>query len=1361
MKRTVLILFITLFSYQIVLALNKIIFNKITVNQGLSHSDVNAIVQDKDGFIWLGTYNGLCRYDGKNIVTFKTENSGLSNNRILSLHVGQDSILYIGTEVGGLNFYNPNTGKIKPIKNASPRLSLSNNEAINAIFSDRAGNIYICSDIGISLVKKNKDIFLKSYLIKDRKENIISACELDGNRLLLGTNRGLLIFNKKDQTYTSVLRDKFNQYVNVIRKKADHDFLIGSSEGLYEYQAHKRVINKVASVAPLSILIDKQKNIWIGSANDGLHLFDFNMKFRRAFKSDISTPNSISGNVIRSLYDDASGVLWIGTISDGVSTTNITDKKIELYTIENWKKDALVQSNIITFFEDRRNILWIGTRTDGLSIMNLKNRQIKHVEVENKSNLKDVSAFYQDHLGALWIGTWQGLYRVSRNQTDNIWSISELKLESISTELSHSNVSIFKIIKDRDNHLWLSTSNGVYQYIPEVGNYYAGKFINYKHDPLNENSIQDNFVTDLLYDTKSKNKTIWVGTRRGVSRIIVKEEKVLIEGIALSVSKKSAGEFVSVIHQDKKNQIWIATLGGGLHKMISALSERKPRFISYKAETHAFPTNELESLLEDEHGMFWIGGNGIMKFNPENGKIKHYRNKDRLQSNSFKIWSAVSLTSGEMVFGGVNGFNIFHPDSLADNLIVPKVLLTGLKVFSQELQVGDKINDDIILNRSIFRTDEITLSYASNSLTFEFAALHFTSPQDNLYKYKLIGFDDDWHYAKGFQNFGVYTNLKHGRYKFLVYGSNSDGIWSSKPAVLEVEIKPPFWKTSWAYLFYVALVSFLLYLFRLSSLKKLANQHILEMEKKMRESEQMSFDNKIKFFTDVSHEIKTPLSLISVPVEELLSTAHIGSSTRRKLNMVNRNISRLMSLVEQILDFRKYESNMMKLEITEVNIKNFINELIILFQPLADSKQVHIEVDFEIGQEFYFFDAGKIEKVVLNLLSNALKFSPNQSKLEIACHDDQYFLYVSVNDNGIGIHENELNMIFEPFYQAENNNISGGTGIGLSLSKYIIDQHHGEISVSSSIDDGTTFSIKIPKGQDYFQGSEMIHAKGFKDKLEGTKSLSVEDARNEGTVEDFYHEYNKEATIIIVEDNDDFRNYMAQLLSPRYHTILIGNSACAYEIIVTEQPDLVITDVLMPEMTGLELCSKIKNDTTTAHIPVMMLTARNLLSHEIDGYETGADAYVPKPFNLKLFKARVDTLIKTSRRIKGFLSNSIDIEPSKVSVSTYDQNMLKKCLAIIEEHMHKPSFGVETLCKEMGMSRPQLYRKIKLLTGLSAVQFIRTIRLKRAAQILANDNTSVSDIMYKIGINNSSYFSKIFKEEFGILPKQFSNKNKS
>ena len=647
----------------------------------------------------------------------------------------------------------------------------------------------------------------------------------------------------------------------------------------------------------------------------------------------------------------------------------------------------------------------------------------------------------------------------------------------------------------------------------------------------------------------------------------------------------------------------------------------------------------------------------------------------------------------------------------------------------------------------------VTLDYDQNNITFEFAALHYASPSHNTFRYKLEGFDEEWNFTDASKAYGVYTNLPHGTYKLIVYGANSDAIWNSVPAELDLVIEPPFWHTKLAYALYIGAFILFLYLFRRSAVRKSERRHQREMENQLHIEQEKSLNNKLKFFTDISHEIKTPLSLIVAPVEELISNPMLGNTTRTKLKLINQNVKRLMTLVEQIMDIRKYDNNVMKLKVGEIDLSLFIEEIVMLFKPAIRRKNIVIKCDLREHMMAYV-DKEKFEKVIVNLLSNALKFTSENGYIRISCEETEFNFIICVEDSGDGIVKADLEKVFDRFYQSSNIGTRGGTGIGLSLARYIVEQHKGKIWVDSEPGKGAKFYIQLLKGRAHFEEGEILERQ--QDSSDGIQyEVLEEDILKEEEASEVGVQMYKDATILIAEDNGALCTYLKQVLDKEYTVITAPDGQTAYETALTELPDLIITDIVMPGMTGIELCDKIKTNINTSHTPVLILTARDMLSYEIEGYATGADAYVTKPFSLKLLRTRIKNLILSRRCMKEMFRTQLILEPSEITVSTSDERLLSKCLEVVEMNMHNPEFGVNELGREVGISRPQLYRKIKSLTGLSAVQFIRSIRLKRAAQILAKDNSSVSEVMYSVGINNLSYFSKIFKEEFGYLPKQF------
>lgn len=1362
----IVILFIT--NYLLLSNVNYAVFANLSVDKGLSHSDVTDITQDQIGFIWFATYNGLCKYDGNEIKIYRIDNSKLSNNRIQCLYAGKDSLLYIGTETGGLNIYNSASDSFQSyLHQYEDKTTISSNTILH-LFEDMQQNIWACTNNGISKVVQDgpNKISFKSFYPSCNDKRITSGCALNSETLLLGTGNGALQLNTKTGECMPFHSDKIKNYVHTILKRSStNDILLGTKNGLFKYDPDRDEVSYISDQEALSAIEDSKGNIWIGTRNNGLCFLNRDLQIIQTFQADISVPNYITNNEIKSLFEDRSGILWIGSIGDGAFKMNLASKPIKYYTIENRVEGRVTYTKTITFIEDRNNLLWIGTRGRGIEILDRKTGRRINLIDSKKMNIRpeDISAFYQDRNGAMWIGTWKGLYYLSPKETHNIMFLQNVNFINIHPEFSSLDISIYKIHSDRDSHIWLSTSNGVYHYIPSVDNYYRGNFIHYSHEPFNGNSITDNFVTDIYADTESEVKTIWIGTRKGLNKLTFEDIGVKIRQVEkLKYSNKDKNkDFISVIYSDSKGRLWIATLGSGLYQMVNGrFDDTIPSFISYDNSNCNFVDNELESLLEDNHGNFWIGGRGITKFNPDSNTIKVYNTKDNLQSNSFKIWAACKLKNGEMIFGGNKGFNIFYPDSLKDNTVTSQILFTGLSIFEHRVGINDTINGDIVLSKSLAETNHITLSHKNNSIAFKFSLLHYASPHNNEYKYKLEGFDEQWYYTDGSNPQAVYTSLRHGTYRFVVYGANSDGVWAEIPATLEVEITPPFWETKWAYFSYFLLFLLFLNFIRLSTLKKARQKLSLEMERSLREKQQKDYDNKLQFFTNISHELKTPLALISAPVEELLDSPNIGQKTRWRLNIINQSVLRLVKLVEQILDFRKYEKSAMTITISEVDIVPAMKEILILFASYVENKGVIIRSDFSKDRINLYVDSDKIEKVLSNILINAANYAPENGKIDFKCWDDETSVYFSVTDNGKGIDASDTEKIFEPFYQS-NNSLNGGTGIGLSLVKYIIDQHKGQVWVESEPGVKTTFYVKLKKGKDHYNSAEITikEPQSLSSFITDEFSMKHEFENLEEKASSLV--YDKEASVLLADDNDEFRKYVASILQPQYNILQAANGLEAYEIAIAEQPDLIISDVMMPEMTGIELCEKIKENTSTSHIAVLLLTARTMQSHKIEGYAIGADAYVTKPFSLKLFKTRVDNLIKAQSMRREIFKSQINLEPSEITISSYDEKLLKKCIDTIEENMQDVYFGVEELCEKVGVSRPQLYRKIKSYTGLSPVHFIRSIRLKRAAQILKQDNYSITDIMLQVGFNNASYFAKVFKEEFGCTPKQYGLENKS
>lgn len=1369
----------------------------LSMDEGLPHSDVNAITQDRDGYLWFATFSGLSKYDGYRLQTFRTDNSDLTSDRILCLFVARDSSLYIGTESGGLNRYDPVSETIFPV---AEEPTTSADQVINNIFEDRKGTVWVCRNDGLGyLTLRGATTYLH---VKNRWRGFYIQCgtALDSCRLLLSTDAGPVIYNPETEEIQNILRDEIKTRCFSMQSFADGKIALSGGWGVRIYDPKTDDLQRICDFSSRVTTQDNHGNIWVGSFNRGLYKYDRNGIKIVHYHPKLPIPHAVNSFEISALFEDRSGVLWIGTIGGGLSRLNVVEKHIECYT----EAQGLCENRIITFLEARDGILWVSTH-GGINLFNRSSASFRELRINGLPSIQfaTVSAFFTAENGDIWLGTWdKGLWVIDSRDIDRAIQTGQVRARQLKHPVIDGELSVFRIVEDRDRHLWISSNRGCFEYIPSHGDFKTGQWINYTHNGDDPNSLCSNFTTDIYPDTVTDNKTIWIGTRSGLNRIVFDADgKANCQRIELAATNArerkvcSSDAFISTIHCDRKEGgLWIATIGEGLFLMTEGRCGGKtPCFSRFDTSNSRFFNNELESLQEDDHGAFWIGGYGITRFDPRDHSIRHFTVKDQLQSNSFKIWASCRLRNGEMVFGGVKGFNIFHPDSITDNDIRPRTAISRLKIRNQTVSAGDSVCGRVVLPRAINRLNKLDLSYNCNNLTFEFSAFAYVDPKYNTYKYRMENFDTDWNYTSGLSPQAVYTNLRPGSYRLVVYASNEDGYWSQAPAVLEITIRPPVYATRLAWLCYIALTILFLYRWHRRSLRKLQERHQIELERNKYYEEQKSSANMLQFYTDIAHELKTPLSLITAPVEELLLNPHIGKTTRNRLELVNRNAGALKTLLEQILDLRKYESHKMELAAVQTDASEFLRGIAELFKPLADQLQIQFSQEIPNDPLILWIDRRKMEIVIANLLYNAFKYSRKSSgKVNLVCEEQQLSVTISVEDNGIGIARDEQSRIFERFYQARNNNSpQKSIGIGLSLVKHIVTLHHGEIEVASELNVGSLFRVRIPKGcahlaPEQIKDSDKVPGRPFQNLPIGMDSalsdfgddqfesemaaetaigndrgmqcgLLEENTRHGAAASD-----GKRVSILVAEDNTALRDYLRSALENRYNVSTARNGEEAYCQAINEQPDLVLTDIVMPGMSGIELCRKIKENSRTSAIGVILLTAHNLQNYEVSGYRVGADAYVAKPFSLEVLFSRIDNLVARQNKIHKNSQPIKEIPISEVAVEKSEDRFLVKCTETIETEIADPRFDVLQLCRKIGVSRSQLYRRILALTGLTPIQFIRSIRLKHAASFLAQDGTlPVNEVMYRVEYTNLSHFAKIFHEEFGLYPKEFALRNRS
>lgn len=789
--------------------------------------------------------------------------------------------------------------------------------------------------------------------------------------------------------------------------------------------------------------------------------------------------------------------------------------------------------------------------------------------------------------------------------------------------------------------------------------------------------------------------------------------------------------------------------------------DRITETFTFYREKEGLSNDVVKSIEEDSDGNLWISTlKGISKFNPDLETFVNYTTSDGLQGNGFNLGASCLAQNGVMYFGGTNGMNLFLPDKIkkqSDESF--PCLITDLKIFSRSIQPGERIRNRVILEKVIDETKSISIPHFIDNFAFEFAALNFAGADNIKYAYKMEGANGDWHYTDASRRYASFSNLSPGEYTFKVRAANIEGIWSGQVTQLEVTIVPAPWKTTWAYSLYSLLFLSLIYLFRKYELARFKLKNELRLERLERQKNKELNEMKLRFFTNISHEIRTPLTLILSPIQELITSGDVRKQIRDQLRNINRNANRLLLLVNQLLEFRKQEAGHAELQVAKGNFVKFIMEIILSFKEFAQQRNIDFSFTHQPDEIDIWYDSSKMEKVFFNLLSNAFKFTPDGGKISIHITREQKIVRIVVEDTGKGISKEDLPHIFERFHKFDKD-YSGnylGSGIGLALVKKLVELHHGTISAESEPEVFTRFVIELPTGVKHFKEEEIIsdHKGG-----EHAMHYQIENDKEEDLENSILTATDDAPELLIVEDNNDVRKYLKKLFLPQYRILEAADGKAGWESALKHLPDLIISDILMPEMDGLQLCKKSKITLETSHIPVILLTARTSMLYRTEGFETGADDYITKPFDPNLLKLRVKNLITSRKRLREKFSQNIALEPHEITITTPDQNLLQRAIEAVEKHMDDAEFDVNGLAKEIGVSRPALYRKLPAITNYTPNEFIRIIRLKRAAQILAKVDLPISDVCHQTGFKTPKYFSKCFRDFFGVLPSEYAKQKK-
>ena len=1376
-------------------------FEHLTQEDGLSGNSVRCIMQDSKGFMWIGTSNGLNKFDGNRFIKYQYDPDdpySISNNWIIALYEDKSGNIWIGTAGGGLNKFDPKIERFSRFlhKEDNPNSISSNHVGQNAIFKDHHGHLWIGTNNGltqmISLKTGQNEVKYEFINYKHdsngsdniHRNGIWTLYEDKKNDIWIGARDGSI--SKVDQNNKKLINiissDDINNFLNIENDKFDpgpvrfifHDpsdpdniMIIGSSKNIYKYDLkenrfveYDKVLRYICikySIENIwSYYLSQDSLLWVGTQKC-LLLMNRQNQSTHFYQNDLNNPYSINSNVIRSIYEDGQGTLWFGTY-EGVCKYDQRKQNFIYYGIilDN------IKCTINSIFEDlsgNGKILWFGTRSQGL----LKYDKLTKEITQFQRNIKDpITAIHQDanNLNILWISTSEsGIYKFDIQKEKFIGQY--FPSDGIYPKVDVHNFAASNLVRSMiaadEGCMWIATQYGLYHFNPitEV-------FTPYLNEPGNANSLSENKLFMIYRSLYNGRSILWIGSNgNGLSKFDPQSNSFTHYYHNPNDSTSLDDNHINSIYEDKSGTLWIGTLRG-LNKF-----NRETRTFTHIMDNNKKLSTEIKNIFDDDNGYLWINTNsGLYKFNPETESIRVFDTKGGPPINNLSRFSYHKNKDGQRYFGGPGGLIEFNPDNFVENSHIPPIVFTDFQIFNKHVKPGK----DSPLSKSIVYSDTVTLSYTQSLFSLEFAALDFTNPGKNLYAYKMEGVDPDWVHTNASRRFASYSRLDPGEYTFRVKSSNNDGKWNEESKSLTIIITPPWWRTMWAYAGYFLTLCVLFYFLRVYDLKRQRLKQELDIRheraKKLQEIDHM----KSRFFANISHEFRTPLTLILGPLEQFLSGKFKGDP-QPQYSIMQRNARRLLRLINQLLDLSKVESGKMNLQLKEENIVELVKGYVNAFESLAKRKNITLTFNSEHEYIPLLVDRDKIEKILYNILSNAFKFTKEEGNIKITINagngrEESGFVEISISDTGIGIHPDHLDKIFNRFYQIDETHKYDhtGSGIGMALARELVELHHGKIEINSVLNKGTTFTINLPLAKAHFNENNVsdisFDDQPPKDTSESASSTVGYDMQESVNLDsNLFPNVEEIPIVLVVEDNSDMQAYIRTNLNDEHRVEIANDGKEGFEKAIKIIPDIIISDVMMPRMDGIELCSKLKKDMRTSHIPVILLTAKAEIQDRIEGLETGADDYLTKPFDQTELNIRIKNLLDQRKRIYDYFGRKIGIDLGEYKIASADEEFIHRIIALIEKQLSDPDLHNQNIAQEIGLSPRQLRRKLQALIGLSPVDFIRTIRLKKARQLLIDKFGNIAQVAYEVGFNNPSYFSECFRKQFGISPSDFLRSN--
>ncbi|WP_282122062.1 hybrid sensor histidine kinase/response regulator transcription factor [Algibacter mikhailovii] len=1319
-------------------------FRDLNVSNGLSNNTVSSVAQDKLGQMWFATSNGLNKFNGRAFTVYRNipgNINSLSSSEVLNVMVDRDGFVWAGT-INGLNKYNPENKTFKRYyRRPSNKNSLSHSLVISSL-EMRGGNIWFGTANGVSIYEKKKDRFIR-FLQGNAKAGYRAINDIirdENNIIWLATNNGII----------KVERDQSNKFsyktYNVNKKRTD--FIVNS------------------------LLVLSPNTIGVATKHDGYLIFNTETEqFSRS--KGIDVPNDVD---VKDLEIDDDNNLWLGTtnglfiITPSNKTVTIAEGYVTGY--------ASIQNFIKTIHKNKNGFIWIGTQNGGIITWDKSYQNFRHFKNENlKNNI--TNSIVGDDKSNIYFATDDGVI----NELDKSGNISELvRIGSAEKNIDYAINSICHV---KPNLLFIGTANkGLLVYDlkekklqPEIITSQLKDYVNnvaildIKGDSQNNVYIGTFGKGIVKYNIKSKSLQTYIRPLLATNIIksiqIVEKDNLLVGGtggltmLDLGIEGKPKAKIylknklfktlnVNAVYKDSNNSIWAGTKTNGLYKLEGDAFKR----VSFPRKNQFTTVN---SILEGDKGVLWLStDSGILKYNTTAKSSILYDQKEVLSNNDFRPNSSLKI-DGQIYFGDLQGITTFNPKKIIKSTDVQKVVLSELKIKNEIVPIS---KEGGILSNSLNYTDVLELDYNNSNFSISYALLNYVSSNGNRYAYRLKGLDDTWTYT--YQTEAFFTLQTAGTYSFQVKAANHDDVWSKRTS-LEIIVHPAPWKTWWAYTIYILLAFAILYGITWMLQSKSRLRHKLELESIENKRNLELNKAKLQFFTNISHEFRTPLTLILGPLQNILDDYTGSNVVYKKLKVIESSANHLLRLINRLMDFRKLESNQLKLAAAEGNIVKFLQEIYLSFSEHAKIGDYNYEFNTSDNEIFVYYDRYKLERVFYNLISNAFKYTENGGYISLNIYKEEKEIIIEVKDSGDGIPEKYLDKIFDRFFEIPTVNETDedykkGTGIGLSIASNIVKLHHGKIFAKNVKPHGSVFTVKLKLGRAHLSEDDILdNFKLSDDVSQYAAQINVQNTELSNNPEDLLKE-KKKYTILIVEDNIVLRSFIKEILKPNYNVLQAENGKIALEKAIKHLPDLIVSDVMMPEMVGTELCSKIKTTLATSHIPVILLTSRSALVYKFEGLESGADDYISKPFNLKEFNLKINNLLEAKQRLKDKFSSDHNLSALDISLTSLDEQLLEKAFKIVKENIANQDFNIAQFCEELGVSRSMLFTKIKAWTNSTPNDFIQEIRLNHAAKLLEFNKLNISEVSYQVGFKRPKYFSQCFQKKYGLTPSEFSKK---